>query len=158
MLAEQPGALFIGQGVSYSGHNMFKHLEGIPDSQRVEFPVAEELQLSACCGLAMEGFLPISIFPRMDFMLRAMDSLVNHLDKIEQMSCGQFKPKVIIRTRVGSKKPLDAGPQHTQNHTEAFRHMLKSVHVVEIQQAEDILSSYRNALKRDHSTLLVENL
>ena len=43
-----------------------------------------------------------------------MNQLVNHLDKIEIISKGNFKPKVIVRVLVGSKKPLDAGLQHTK--------------------------------------------
>jgi pyruvate/2-oxoglutarate/acetoin dehydrogenase E1 component len=120
MLAEQPNAVFVGQGVRYGGVATYRDLEGVPDKQRIEFPVAEELQLGCCIGLSLQGYLPICIFPRMDFMLRAADQLVNHLDKLAAMSCGQFVPKVIIRTRVGSKTPLDAGPQHTNDHTDAF--------------------------------------
>ena len=33
---------------------------------------------------------------------------------MQEMSLGKLKSKVIIRTSMGSKKPLDGGPQHTQ--------------------------------------------
>ncbi len=156
LLAAQPRALFIGQGVAYDGHALFKNFDGVPMSQRVEFPVAEELQLGYCTGLSLMGFLPISIFPRCDFLLRAMDQLVNHLDKLDQMSRGQFRPKVIIRTRVGTRKPLDAGPQHTQDHTEAFRSMLTTVNVRRITQEGEIQPAYRRALERPESSLIIE--
>ncbi len=156
MLAAQPNAIFLGQGVRFDGVSMYADLDGIPDEQRIEFPVAEELQLGASTGLAIAGFLPISIFPRMDFLLRAMDQLVNHLDKLEQMSQGQFKPKVIIRTRHGPTKPLNAGPQHTQDHTKAFRSMLPNVNVVKIETASGILPTYERALAAPYSTLVVE--
>ncbi len=158
ILAAYPRALFVGQGVEYSGVATHKHLDDIPDIQRLEFPVAEELQLGVCIGLAIQGYLPIAIYPRMDFMLRAMDALVNHLDKLDQMSCGQFKPKVIIRTRVGSKKPLDAGPQHTQDHSIALRMMLTNVSVIDVTKERDILPAYRAALDRQGSAIVVENL
>ncbi len=158
MLAKHPKTLFIGQGVAYDGVSMFRDLDGVPMDQRIEFPVAEELQMGASIGLAMQGFLPISIFPRMDFLLRAMDALVNHLDKIPVMSMGQWVPKVIIRTRVGSKSPLDAGPQHTQNHTVAMQLMLKNIWVVEITKREEIRCVYEQALRRQNSTLVVESL
>lgn len=157
-LSLQPKSLFIGQGVRYGGVATFRDLEGIPVEQRLEFPVAEELQLGVCCGLSFQGYLPICIFPRMDFMLRAMDQLVNHLDKFALMSCGQFVPKVIIRTRVGSKTPLDAGPQHTNDYTDAFRRMLIGMPVVKIMSAESIMPTYREALERNGSTLIVEAL
>ena len=50
-------------------------------------------------------------------MILAMNQLVNHLDKMQVMSEGLFKPKVIIRVAIGSKKPLNGGVQHTQNYT-----------------------------------------
>lgn len=156
LLAAQPGALFLGQGVSYPGVATFNDLEGVPMEQRLELPVVEELQLGMSTGLALQGFLPISIYPRMDFLLRAMDQLVNHLDKLWYMSRGQFDPKVIIRTRVGSKTPLDAGPQHTQDHTDAFRRMLTSIVVSKIEAVDDILPIYRQAIQTSGSTLIVE--
>ena len=52
--------------------------------------------------------------------------MINHLDKIQYMSQKQFRPKVIIRTSVGSKKPLDGGVQHTQNYTKfSKKYLLK---------------------------------
>lgn len=156
LLADAPGSLFLGQGVAFEGHAMFKDLNGVPMEQRIELPVVEELQLGMSIGLSLQGYLPVSIYPRMDFMLRAMDQLVLHLDKLESMSCGQFCPKVIIRTRVGSKKPLDAGPQHTNDFTEAFRLMLTNVEVAKIVSSDQIMPAYRGALARSKSTLIVE--
>lgn len=158
MLAAQPGAYFIGQGVAADGVATFDSLDGVPMEQRLELPVVEELQMGMGIGLALQGFLPVLIYPRIDFLLRAADQLVNHLDKLEEMSRGQFKPKVIIRTRVGSRAPLDPGPQHRQNHTEAFRHMLTTVQVWEIEYPSDIMPAYEGALSRARSSLVIEAL
>lgn len=157
-LLASKGALFIGQGVAYDGVSMYHDLDGVPAEQRLEFPVAEELQLGFCTGLAMQGHLPVSIFPRIDFLLRAADQLVNHLDKLERMSRGQWNPKVIIRTRVGPKEPLNAGPQHTANYCAAFRKMLTSVEVCEIRSPEGIIPTYQYALNWPRSVMVVENL
>lgn len=158
MLARQPNVIFIGQNVAYDGNVVYRHLEGVPMNQRYEMPVAEELQMGIATGLALRGFLPISIYPRIDFLILAMNQLVNHLDKLEQMSSGQYLPKVIIRTRVGSKWPLDAGPQHTQNHASALRRMLTNIAVVEITTPDVILSAYEEVLERSNSSLIIEHL
>ena len=158
MLAEQPNVIFIGQNVAYDGNVLYKHLEGIPLSQRIELPVAEEMQMGMSIGLSLMGFLPISQYPRMDFLLLAMNQLVNHLDKYPVMSSGQYLPRVIIRTKVGSRYPLDAGPQHTHDYTEAFRMMLTTVEVHRIREKEDILPTYRLAAERQGSTIVVEDL
>ena len=48
-------------------------------------------------GLALSGYVPVTCYPRFDFLLLAMNQLVNHLDKIRVMSNNEFQPKVIIR-------------------------------------------------------------
>jgi pyruvate/2-oxoglutarate/acetoin dehydrogenase E1 component len=157
MLADA-GAIFIGQGVAADGVATFQDFQDVPDSQKIEFPVAEELNVGAATGMSLAGLLPVVSLPRMDFLLRAMDQLVNHLDKLEEMSVGQFKPKVIIRVRVGARTPLDAGPQHTNDYTWAFGQMLTNVTVWRLDRSDEILMMYRAALESARSTLIVEAL
>jgi len=90
----------------------------------------------------------------MDFMLLAMDQLVNHLDKLPRYG---WRTKMIIRTTVGQKRPLDAGPQHTQNHTEAFKRMCKSIGVVEVRTPTEVLIAYSIALTAKSSKFIIEN-
>lgn len=156
MLARHPKTLFVGQSTRYDGQAPFQTLSGVPMDQRIEMPVAENLQMGFCTGLALEGFIPVSIFPRFDFLILAMDALVNHLDKIPQMS--EFRPKVIIRTAIGAMTPVNPGPQHFQDYTEAFRSILKTVHVIEFQRAEDVMPGYEIALKLPQSVLVVERM
>ncbi len=158
LLAAQPHSLFIGQGVAADGVATFDSFGGVPMAQRIEFPIAEDMNVGFATGLALLGYLPIVVIPRMDFLLRAADQIVSHLDKIEEMSRGQFKPKVIIRTRVGSRKPLDAGPQHSNNFSAAFRSMLTNITVSEILHHSQILPMYNDAIGSDRSTLIVENI
>ena len=156
MLAQHPKTLFVGQAVRFDGQLLHKTLKEVPMDKRVEMPVIEDFQLGFCTGLALGGFIPVSIFPRWDFLILAANQLVNHLDKLPVMS--EFRPKVIIRTAVGDKKPLNPGPQHTQNHTAAFRRMLKSVHVIEVEKAEDVLHAYKRALNLPQSCIVVEHM
>ncbi len=156
MLARHPKTLFVGQSVVYGGQAMFPTIVDVPKDMRIELPVVEEFQMGFCTGLALQGFIPICMFPRWDFVLLAANQLVNHLDKIPVM--GDFRPKVIIRTAVGPMEPLNAGPQHTQDHTEAFKLMLKTIPVIELLKAEDVFDAYEAALERQGSTLLVEHM
>lgn len=157
-LLADAGAYFIGQGVAADGVATFDSLDGVPMAQRLELPVVEELQMGMGVGLALQGFLPVLVYPRIDFLLRAADQLVNHLDKLEEMSRGQFVPKVIIRTRVGSRTPLDAGPQHTNDYTEAFTAMLTNMYVMKVERPDQIMTAYRVALASPRSSLVVEAL
>lgn len=155
-LAADPRTLFVGQAVRYDGQLLHKTLRDVPMERRIEMPVIEDFQLGYCTGLALEGFIPVSIFPRWDFLLLAANQLVNHLDKIPLMS--GFKPKVIIRTAVGDTTPLNPGPQHTQNHTAAFRRMLKTVQVIEVETPEQVRQGYKRALSLPQSCIVVEHM
>ena len=154
VLADDPRTIFIGQSVCYDGTAMYRSLEGVPFDKRLECPVAEDFQLGFCTGLALMGKIPICLYPRMDFLMLAMNQLVNHLDKLPLFG---WRPKVIIRTTVGTKWPLDAGPQHTQDHTDAIRGMLTSLEVYRVTTADEITRAYDWALNgTSRSSLIVE--
>lgn len=147
-------SIFVGQSVCYDGAAIYDSLDGVRACKRIEMPVAEDFQLGYCIGRALAGDLPICIYPRIDFLLLAANQLVNHLDKLPLFG---WKCKVIIRTTVGQKWPLDAGPQHTQNHTKAFSMMLENVRVYEVRTPLEVENAYCKAIKRPESCLIVEN-
>ena len=155
-LAEKDKTIFLGQSVSYSGNAIFNTLNTISEEKRMEVPVFEEIQMGMSVGMALEGYIPISCYPRFDFLMRAMDALVNHLDKFQEMTDGNWKPKVILRTSIGSTNPLNGGVQHTQDYTEPFKQILGEVRVIELNEPEDIMPAFQEAYAYDGSTLLVE--
>ena len=152
-LGKRPDTLFIGQTVGYPGSYMYASLRDVRPEKKLELPVAEELQMGISLGLALEGFVPISVFPRFDFLLLALNQLVNHIDKIGWMSEAQMQPRIIIRTSTGPRKPLDAGPQHTQDHSEAVKRMLTTVTLVTIKTGHSALPWYKRAYKDERRRL-----
>lgn len=156
MLAEDERVIFLGQNVCYPGHVVYETLSGVPDEKKIELPVAEEMQMGISTGMAICGFVPVSIYPRIDFLVLAMNQLVNHLDKLHEMSQGQLQPKVIVRTMIGNTSPLHPGPQHSQRHVPALRLLLKHTKVYEIERAEDVLQTYEKALHQEGPVLVVE--
>jgi len=156
LLGSDPRTIFLGQTVEYSGSGMYDTLKGVPMDKRLEVGIMEDTQLGMSIGLSLEGYIPISIYPRFDFLILAMNQLVNHLDKISEMSNGEFNPKVIIRTAVGATEPLYPGIQHCSDYTSGFRDILKNVDVIKLDKAEDVVESYKCALNSDRSSLLIE--
>lgn len=158
LLSSHKGVIFLGQGTRYSGHAMFGTLEDaeVPMNKRIEMPVAEDMQMGISIGLSLQGYIPVSIYPRMDFLIIAMNQLVNHLDKMKEMTHGEYSPKVIIRTAIGSKTPLDGGIQHTNDYTLALRRILNNVDVWKLHEAGSIVPLYKYALESDRSTILIE--
>ena len=157
-LSKDPRTIFLGQAVEYPGTAMSGTLKNIPKNKLYEIPVAEEMQLGISNGLALNNFIPISLFPRWNFLLLATNQLVNHLDKFHVMSQGYFKTKVIIRTSVGSQRPLHPQHQHVGDFTDAFQKVLSSVEIIRLDEPQDIFPGYEKALNRNDgkSTILVE--
>ena len=156
-LASDPLVRFVGYGVRYGGRAAGT-LKDIPEDRCIKTPVAENLMVGLAMGLAMRGLRPVVYIERFDFILNAMDAIVNHLDKIERLSKKEFNPCAILRVVAGNRdKPLFTGITHTQDFTLAIRQMV-SFPVKRLEQADDILPSYRHALKmlHAHSTMLIE--
>ena len=157
-LAENKKTIFIGQAVEVPGTAMSNTLKDINPNKLIELPVAEEMQMGITTGLALNGNIPVSIYPRWNFLILALNQLVNHLDKINIMSNDGFKVKTIIRTGIGSQRPLNPQHQHIGDFTEAVRKMCSTIDIIKLNEAEDIFPSYEKALNRKDgkSTLLVE--
>ena len=158
MLADNPKTIFIGQAVEYEGTGLYDSLSHLPENKRMELPVAEYLQSGLANGIAIEGLIPVSTYPRWNFLLMGTDQIVNHLDKFKSMSNGKLTPKVIIRVAVGSEQPVDPQCQHKGNFAEAFRNMTTNTEIIELIEPEDILPAYTKALNRKDNvnTVLVE--
>jgi pyruvate/2-oxoglutarate/acetoin dehydrogenase E1 component len=157
-LATDPRTLFIGQAVAVPGTAMSNTLKDIDPTRLLELPVAEEMQMGMTTGLALAGMVPVSLFPRWNFLLCAMSQLINHLDKVGVMSNDGFKTKAIVRTSIGAERPLHPQHQHVGDFTEAVRAMCSSIEVIRLDEPQDIFPAYQRALLRDdgRSTLLVE--
>ena len=158
-LADKDDTVFIGQNMKHctTPLSVYKALADVPNDKKIEFPVAEEFQMGFSLGMALDGVVPITVYPRFDFLILATNQLVNHVDKIQYITKGKFgHPKVIVRTFVGKDKPLNPGLQHIQNHSKAFDLMLEFMDVVELSNEDDALDVYQRAYNSDSSTLIVE--
>ena len=157
-LGEQPDTFFLGQAVAYKGTAMTNTLSGVPKDKLLEMPVDEEMQMGMTNGLAVAGTVPISIYPRWNFLLLAVNQLVNHLDRMKEFSHGEYNPKAIIRVGIGSVRPLNPQVQHTGDFTQTFRGMLRNIEVIRCDEPEDIFPAYCKAYNRKDgkSTIIVE--
>lgn len=155
-LGEKDNTLFLGQATAFSGHAISGTLTEVPKDKLIELPVIEEVQMGMCAGLSLEGYVPISIYPRFNFMMLAINQLVNHIDKMKEMSKGMLVPKVIVRVAVGASKPIDGGAQHTQDFTESIKSMLTDTELIELKEPDDVFDSFVYAYNRNGSTVIVE--
>ena len=157
LLGERPQTIILGQGVAdHGGTSMSSTFRDVPARKRLEMPVAEELQAGMALGMALEGLLPICIFPRWNFMLRAADQIINHLDRLPIYSGGGYKPKVLIRVAVPSSRPFNPQSQHDDDFTVAFGLMCRTINVIQLTEAHEIVPAWLKAADSDRSTILVE--
>jgi pyruvate/2-oxoglutarate/acetoin dehydrogenase E1 component len=135
---------------------MTNTLKDVNTDKLMEMPVNEDMQMGITNGLAMNGFVPVSIYPRWNFLLLGVNQLINHLDKLPMIS--DYKTKAIIRTAIGSERPLHPQWQHVGDYTEAFEKMLTNVEVIRLDEPEQIFEAYQKAYNRTDgkSTILVE--
>lgn len=157
-LGNQSDTIFIGQAVAYPGTAMSDTLANIDKSKLIEMPVNEDMQTGMTLGMALNGTVPISIYPRWNFLLLGANQLVNHIDKIKIMSGGDFSPKLIIRTSVGSQRPLHPQHQHVGDFTAGFKAMCNYVDIIKLEEPHEIFEAYRYAYERkdNRPTVLVE--
>ncbi len=157
-LGQKPDTFFLGQAVNYPGTAMTNTLSDVSILKRMEMPVNEDMQMGISFGMSLNGTVPISIYPRWNFLLLASNQLINHLDKINAMSNGEYKSKVIIRTSIGSQRPLHPQHQHIDDFTDAFKLMCKNIEIIRLDEPEQIFEAYVHAYERtdNKSTILVE--
>ena len=153
---DDPSTIFIGQQIVYYGNPMSKTIEGLPKERMIETPVMEETQMGMSIGLSMVGHKVVTFYPRWDFLICAANQLVNHADKLEIMSDGEWKPNIIVRVGRGSDKPLDPGHQHKADYTEPFKKMLTNAVVTKLDSYEKIYPAYEKAIKEGGLHILVE--
>lgn len=157
-LAQDERTIFLGQAVACPGTAMANTLKDVPRRKLLEMPVTEEMQMGITNGLAVAGHVPVSVFPRWNFLLLAANQLVNHLDKLALLSQGGYRPKVIIRTGIGSERPLHPQHQHIGDFTAAFRLLCPNIEVIRLEEPDEVFPAYQKALEREDgkNTILVE--
>ena len=142
LLKRYPEVFLIGQGLWspwYVGDTM-TDLDKIFGKDRViDTPVSESATTGAAVGAALAGMKPVVIHPRIDFMLYAMDAVVNQAAKWSHMMGGQAHPGLTVRAIIN--RGGEQGAQHSQALHAWFAHIpgLRVVMPATVSDARDLL-------------------
>lgn len=132
----------IGQGLWspwYVGNSMTDLDKKFGSKRVIDTPVSESACTGAAVGASLVGMKPIVVHPRMDFMMYAMDSIVNQAAKWSHMVGGQASPAVTIRGIIN--RGGEQGAQHSQALHSYFAHLpgLRVVMPSTVADARDLL-------------------
>lgn len=125
-----------------------------PDRVR-DTPISEEGFVGAGVGAAMLGERPVVEIMTLNFLLVAMDQVVNHAAKIGAMFGGQVRCPLVIRTPNGAGNQLTA--QHSQSFDQYFAHV-PGLKVVAPATPADAKGLLKSAIRDDDPVLVLENL
>jgi pyruvate dehydrogenase E1 component beta subunit len=125
-----------------------------PDRVR-DTPISEEGFVGAAVGAAMLGERPVVEIMTINFLLVAMDQVVNHAAKARAMFDGRLGCPLVIRTPNGAGNQLTA--QHSQS-LEAWFAGVPGLKVVAPATPADAKGLLTAAIRDDDPVLFVENL
>jgi pyruvate dehydrogenase E1 component beta subunit len=118
-------------------------------------PISEEGFVGAGVGAAMLGERPVVEIMTLNFVLVAMDQIVNHAAKVGAMFGGQVRCPLVIRTPNGAGNQLTA--QHSQSFDGYFAHV-PGLKVVAPATPADAKGLLKSAIRDDDPVLVIENL
>ncbi len=142
LLEKYPEVFVIGQGLWspwYVGNSMTDLDKKFGVERIIDTPVSESACTGAAVGASLAGMKPIVVHPRMDFMIYAMDAVVNQAAKWSHMLGGQAHPGVTIRSIIN--RGGEQGAQHSQALHAWFAHIpgLRVVMPSTVSDARDLL-------------------
>jgi pyruvate/2-oxoglutarate/acetoin dehydrogenase E1 component len=142
LMDKYPEVFVIGQGLWspwYVGNSMTDLDKKFGVHRVIDTPVSESACTGAAVGASLAGMKPIVVHPRMDFMLYAMDAIVNQAAKWSHMVGGQASPGLTIRSIIN--RGGEQGAQHSQALHAWFAHVpgLRVVMPATVADARDLL-------------------
>lgn len=124
LLSNYPEVFVIGQGLWspwYVGNSMTDLDKKFGVERIIDTPVSESACTGAAVGASIAGMRPIVVHPRMDFMLYAIDPIVNQAAKWKGMFGGQATAGLTIRAIIN--RGGEQGAQHSQSLHSWFSHI-----------------------------------
>ena len=124
LLRSDPRVFLLGQGLWspwYAGTSLKDIDKEFGRDRVLDSPVSENATTGAAIGAAMAGMRPIVFHPRMDFMLLAVDPIVNQAANWAYMFGGQVPVPVVIRVAI------NRGGEQAAQHSQALQAMFMHV-------------------------------
>ena len=157
-LTRDPNVVLLGEEIG-KFQGSYRITEGLlarfGEKRVVDTPIAEEGFVGLATGAAMLGLRPVVEIMTINFILVAVDQIVNHAAKIHYMFGGQAKVPLVIRTPSGGVGQLAA--THSQNFENWFAYV-PGLKVVAPSTPYDAKGLLRSAIRDDDPVIFIESL
>ncbi len=130
-------------------------LEDFGEKRVRDTPISENTIVGAGVGAAMIGLRPVVEIMTLNFILVAMDQIINHAAKIRYMFGGEVKVPLVIRA------PGGGGGQLTAQHSQSFEVWFAStpgLKVLAPATPADAKGLLKSAIRDDDPVLFLESL
>lgn len=117
-------------------------------------PLAEDAMTGVAIGMALAGLRPVHVHIRMDFLLLAMNQLVNIAAKTHYMYGGRVHVPIVVRSMIG--KSWGQGAQHSQGLYAYFMHV-PGLKVAAPTNPHDAKGCLIAAIRDDNPVMMVEH-
>jgi pyruvate dehydrogenase E1 component beta subunit len=157
-LARDQNVLLMGEeiGVFQGSYRITEGLlQEFGPKRVVDTPIAEEGFVGLAVGAAMLGLRPVVEIMTINFILVAIDQVVNHASKIHYMFGGQVRVPMVIRTPSGGTGQL--GATHSQSFENWFAYC-PGLKVVAPSTPYDAKGLMRAAIRDDDPVIFIESL
>ncbi|MBD3924221.1 alpha-ketoacid dehydrogenase subunit beta [Nocardioides cavernae] len=156
-LEADPSVVVMGEEVGPLG-GVFTVTRGLIDKygpdRIMDSPISEGALAGFAAGAATEGMRPVVEIMFSDFVMLAMDQLINFAAKIHYMSNGQFSVPMVVRLPGGAG--TNHGPQHSQS-LESWFAQTPGLVVAMPSTPSDAYWMMRESIRMDDPVMFFEN-
>ena len=124
MMESDASVFMIGQGVKspwYVGNTANGLVEKFGEERVIDTPISENAMTGAGVGAAIAGMRPVVVHPRMDFMMYAMDPIINQAANWYYMNGGKASVPMVIWGIIN--RGGEQAAQHSQSIHAIFSHI-----------------------------------
>ena len=117
-------------------------------------PLSEDAMTGVALGAALSGLRPVHVHIRVDFMMLAMNQIVNMISNLRYMTGGKVKVPLVIRAVIG--RGWGQSAQHSKSLHRVFAHF-PGLKVVMPASAQEAYSLLRASIREDNPVIFLEH-
>lgn len=156
-MEREPSVIVLGMGVDDPKRILgttARLLERFGPRRVLDTPLAEDGMTGIAIGAALAGLRPVHVHIRMDFVLLAMNQLVNMAAKMSHMYAGALSVPLVVRSIIG--KSWGQGAQHSQSIYPLFMN-IPGLKICAPSTPYDVKGCLIQAIRDDNPVIFVEH-